>query len=571
MSSDEGRSGGGSGHSGSIDQPKAKFKAAIRPEAGERQRIANVHGRPKVYLKNAEHGRHMIPIGLSIAGITNPFDIPSDHSLGSRDWLQEKRGQLQRFILRISVLGGKVEILSKGVEAAFTEYEKYRLSKEVLDEMQDDLDQAAQARILIARVLSQAQQPSASIDFETEFRKLAQLLAVPGGNVEVHQVSPDTVLESERCFFKNASHFGQKIGREGGYYVNNSPIRDLCEALGEALLEYFSEGVPGVTFHKHEPTIKVLKSRKLEVVKSKKSALYGYQPQVGNAGEAGAPPKRPDASEQIPLKRLNSRYCDPRMINEDLINLREKISSLVTKVRWIKLKLAEDSLDAARKAELEKELQSLEEQLKVPKQQRSALVDADLLRDMYLLYDYPKLSEEFNPSLANQSSEVQAVCGHDEKFFFQQLFLRGFRSNDLDHLALAIARFIYFFFNAYPQAAIDFDWDVCIPLVDLSELENRIIAPFTQFVVSDWGIESDELTLLYLVKKLFNDLATKVPNAGVQQQFDVAASSGEDSIHTSDSDEEGRLSPVSMLLNIQNRFGKGDEGAPKPDSARRGR
>jgi hypothetical protein len=557
MSSNPGNGGSSSGRaSASKDaatKGRPKFASTIRLR-GPQERAASIHGRPGVNLKNARHGRHVIPFGLAERGVTNPFNTESQYEWGSRKWLKEKRGQLQQFILRVSVLGGNIEILKTGVEGAFKDYNIGRASKKSLNQYQDDLSKLAHTKVLLSRVLEAEE---GSIDYRDELVKIAKFIGLPScaSNVaevseaasEVQQSKPDSseaaLSEEEDSFFANSNRFAEELGKDSGYRVNMRHIQALCESLTEVLLGYFNNGLPGITFHKHKPNVSVVKSRsELRLTKSETS--YRYEQST-----------RPAAGEQIPLGRLDERYGILGSMDPELEGIRDEIASISTK-----LQLLTDSGETENQAKT----QELSAQLDELKETRAKIMDKGLLHDMYLLFDYPKLNEGDTHKLASMAEEVREAVA-DEQDFMLQHFSKGFRSNDLGHLGLSIGRFIYFFFNAYPQVAIDFDWDVSKPLVARLEIESRMIAPFVKLIAVDWSLGFQEKQ--YLIKKVlscFKGFATSNPSLEVKNEFDHARSS-DSGQYTSDSDGESAEKQARASIfsaNASQKSGLDDAGSP---------
>jgi|GEM_PF-1178070 len=540
-------SGGSS--SGEMSKSKPKFASVVRLRAAQ-ERVANVHGRPTVYLKNARHGRHVIPFGLAERGVTNPFNTESQHEWGSWEWLKEKRNILNQFIKRVSVLGGEIEILMVGVKGAFEAYNSGRTSKKSLDRFQGDLDQLARVKVLVKRVLQEKAKPNAEpIDFEAEFRHIAGLVGLGSDAIVSDQKQQKSTFsfgsftdlsQEEQSFFDHSKEFSEKLGRDGGYSANTAHIQALCEALTEGLLKYFNSGLPGITFHKHKPNISFVKSTgKTRLTKSKTPYRYEQQAAaVGASAGGSAHYHRPDAGEQIPLGRLDARYCDPNFSDLELEAIRAEIRAISEKLKHVR-----DSTDSGKQEEEEQ----LEASLDALKARRAAKIDSDLLRDMYLLFDYPRLVEEDDPKLVDAPRPVKQLYQGKEQDFIEEHWKEGYRTNDLGHLSLSIARFVYFFFNAYPQAAIDFDWDVTRPLADGREVESRIIAPFVRGVAHDWSLDAGEiLSLIDDVKTHFFGFATDPPNPGVEKEFDDAASSDASSHHASDSDGDSGEKQVAV-------------------------
>jgi len=555
-----------------MSEAKPKFASVVRFRTATK-RVANVHGRPAVYLKNARHGRHVIPFGLAERGVTNPFNTESQHEWGSREWLREKRNSLNQFIKRVSVLGGDIGALMVDVKAAFEAYNASRTSKRVLDQCQSDLDQLARVKVLVSRVLQEKGKPDGvPIDFEVELVKIAGLVGLAPDHVVSAQVPQESQFNSgsiadlsqeEQSFFSHSKEFSEKLGRDGGYQANAAYMQALCEALTEGLLNYFNSGLPGITFHKHKPNVSFVKSTgKARFTKS--ATLYRYEQQAAAVAASATAPAhyhRPDAGEQIPLGRLDERYCNPDFSDPELDAIRAEIMAISEQLHHAK---------SSAKPGKQEEVGELEASLDELKASRAAKVDPALLRDMYLLFDYPRLVEADNPKFADAPESVRPLF-KDEREFIEKHLKEGYRSNDLGHLALSMARFSYFFFNAYPQAAMDFDWDVTRPLAASADLESRIIVPFVESIARDWGLTVEEISDLTIDAKLrFRHFAMSPPNPGVAKEFDDAASSDASSHHASDSDgDSGEKQPAATSVAANSMFSKsaGQIGSHDPGGA----
>jgi hypothetical protein len=570
--------GGGSGGGTSDKSPEIleRIRKMIRPELPleilERvnykvlvkttENQSSTTGRPKT-----EHGKqadHTTAYTVLVYGITNPFYRVSTS-------IEEKRKELYDFVKRLSVLALRgpdnevLKILITKIDEALTEYNDSRLlkrSENILNEVFSDsgIHLTAQLNKLqserIKTILVEKEKVVA--DIKTVIPKIINLFCkddsprTDGKEIELknqllqaidhedfqHDAPTDKkveiisdILDEVGLSYVKAYEHQEKTAQK----LRILKIRNLCQNVSAAALEYYNNlreiafiQCPKVPVIKHGDNKKVLEK---EAIRSMNQRYLGKNRYNTDSSFLVA----------TNLKTEIQKIMDAIDELEEMVAKKNQKSKATSSTAGGSADVSAGSCVSAsnqeppkKKIRMTGEFKKLRDQLKKQLEVLQANRPESVARDIYGLLDYRKVAELTAVQATTSGGGGGAKASSEI----------GVRNNDKGTLYSVLARHLYLILTVYPQAGLQYGYDITDKNSDIRRFREAVLTPFFSCICADWEIDDetdiDEVTqaVLTQLKSLLNKSCDHELESIIdsKQSSGNASEAGEDAASGDDSD-----------------------------------
>jgi hypothetical protein len=461
------------------DQTNAVFSIILRPHQS-RHWPASSSGRAHVSLRGIRHGQHG-PAYVKLEGIVlNVINGNNDPRLiGHADWYRSKRQKIYQQIERLSVMGDAVAIdyLTQSLIDIHKEYNRFRASKKQLNDVERTLrnDELLDpfTDIIAAHFSSDSRKLCEELIKLNKQKPLGYIKQVFSpelsgklqGAMRRGSAAKRRVAAMFRRMSTQSQLFSEKIGRGGGYAVNNALVNAKLELLMEAAVHCgnnltFITYAPVEAVHKHPRLASSAgDGREGHAASSLRDLIFL---RVGEPGKS-------KPSKAAHAQRVARSTAMRRLYRQHALEIKQR--------RAGSLKPAEVS-----------ELHVLYER----KGSATALLNGFLVSQMYALFDYARIR---SPRTAEPDFGTAALLlAGDCVSILMKETSNGVRTNSVKTLIRTMELDLYLTFLAFPQLTRG-RWERPAGggnRQPSAEFTAGVIYPFMDLVLNDWLLAADD-------------------------------------------------------------------------------
>jgi hypothetical protein len=570
-------------------------------------------GRPQTELgKQADHSTAYVVL---VYGVTNPF-----YSVSTT--IEEKRARLYHFVERLSILAqtradnGPLTMLITKIDHALTEYNDSRRLKrsgkilnEVLSEtgigLDDKLNSLQFIRIkgiLLEKIKTRADiktvvseiillfcQDDASRTDGKEKELLEKLQALMDDRIFSFADLVHGITEEGDDFIDEAVHLVCDVVDEVGLsYVQSFEnsmeasqrerilkIKNLCQSVSAATLDYYNH-LPGIAFIQCDKEQRIIHGG-MKKLSEKHAIQYMNQRYLGkNRYDTGEETlvvenlKQEISNIKAAIVTLQETYTTEKMMRK---KFKKSISTSTTKGSSSDLSVgatasASGQQPSRKNVRMTGEFKKVRDQLRSQLEVLEANLPTAVAQDIYGLLDYRKVVGLMPAQGAvagggggaivkpiDEEAAATAGGGGGAKADSKM----GVRTNDKKTLCQVLARHLYLILSVYPQAGLQYGYDINYPDENIVVFRKAVLEPFFHWVCQDWGITKklDIDATMEAVLNQLNALLKMDCAAGLKEIMRSARSSG-NTTEASDSGASGVDSDTDTA--VSHRRESDDEG-----------
>mgnify|MGYP000141184436 CR=1 FL=1 len=508
---------------------------------------ANLVGRPAsthARTRNSKQGAHGTAYVVLERMITRPFSaLQVDKSFA------EKRSALLHAVSRLSVLsGGDTPELRSFTTAIHEALEQYRRKKTVKRDRATLRGAFAKVKLFERLQTLQNNETQTILDNgKSEDEQIQDLIILFCHDTEDRSDNKekalfktlDSLKDEGNLDTENIINAAEGVGLGYGNLLKSlfneskdydeEKRRQFCQELLEPTTRYYNS-LPGTAFKTVSEDNKVPLAHADDRLREQDAVMH-----------------LDDVCEKSDLGKLGAQRLHDMMLEceQEIMGLEKRLGTkptgkrkLLTRGKRIDLAhalykeqsdlasteaAATSSQKPASRSELRAKLKALKEKRELLEQ----YMPPTLIRSIYSLFDYPKL--------------ITPTDGATP----------GDRTNDLATLKQLLGRHLYLVFNAYPEAALQYGYDISNPDETPKPLFDQVISPFLDHILDDWGILDDpadeDVETRKDIKTDINDyfigLLQEPPPVSIHNTLEqAAASSEEDKSLTGSASEDGEAS-----------------------------